>query len=941
MMYDIKEYLKKFFSSRLFVFFAVIAVIYTAILMRTFSLQIVNGASYQDKFKVYIKRTLNLEATRGNIYDCNGVLLAGNELAYAVTLADSGTYESKREKNPILNEELATIIRELHDNKETLVNNFPIVRGSDGTYSFNVSGNALKRFRAEIFGESSYDNLKYNKEFGFDESEATAQQIMDYLRYSESQNIGYHVSKDYDDLTSYEIVVLRYALSAYSFARYNTITVAEDVKDETVAYFNEHAHELTGVAIEERTIRKYYGGESISPIIGYTGKISDEEYAQLSKDDESYSTNDTIGKAGLEQYYENMLRGTNGEQQVYVNNVGKITQEISRKDSIAGNDLTLTIDSALQDGVYYLLEQEIAGIVYAKIKDGDIDINDVYYALVNNNVIDITHFDNKDAGAQEKAVYTVFTDKLDLALDTLDNQLNAEDPLTNKKMPDDMLDYFTYVMSLLKDHNILLPDKINTSDATYQKWSKGKLSPQEYLTYCISQQWVDISLLSVDEKYSDTNEIYSSLCSYILVQARSDKEFAKVVYKYMINDETISGKQLCLILFEQGVLDYDDDAVGKISNGSLSAYTFLLDKVNKIEITPAQLALDPCTGSCVLTDTKTGEVKALVSYPGYDNNKMANGVDAEYFASLQEDLSKPQYNYATQERTAPGSTFKMVSATAGLAGNAITTTSTIKCTGIFKEVSNEPKCWIYPSNHKTLNVSTALRDSCNVFFYTVGYRLSTTNSGNYSDSMGIDNIKKYASIYGLDQKTGLEIEENTPKIATEFPVMAAIGQSDNNFTTVSLSRYVTAVTTGKLYSYQLMKTITDTDGNIVQSREVDYTDISDTLTSEQWDSIHRGMRLVCSEHLDIFKDFGIAVAGKTGTAQQANKPNHALFVGYAPYNKPKVSIAVRIAHGYSSSNAAAVAKNILAYYFGEEKLEDILSIHADSVASSGVSSVTD
>lgn len=941
-MYDVKEFLKNFFSSRLFVLAALMIVIFASILMRAFSLQIVNGAAYQDKFTVYIKRTLNLEATRGNIYDCNGKLLAGNELAYAVTLADSGTYESKKQKNPILNEELATIIAELHDNNETLNNSFPIERSSDGTYSFNVSGNALKRFRAEIFGSSSYDDLKYNEEFGFEEANATAEQIMDYLRYSESQSVGFHVGKEYDDLTSYEIVVLRYALDAYSFARYNPITVAEDVTDETVAFINEHAHELTGVAIEERTIRKYFGGESIAPIIGYTGKISDEEYAQLSKEDESYSANDTIGKAGLEQYYESALRGTNGEQQVYVNNVGKITQVISSKDSKAGNDLTLTIDSDLQEGIYYLLEQEIAGIVYAKIKDGEIDINDVYYALVNNNVIDITHFDSEDAGTQEKAVYSVFSNKLDAALDSVEKQLNAEDPQVNNNMSDEMLDYFTYVISLLKEDSILLSNKIDTSDATYKKWTKGKLSPQEYLTYCISQQWVDITLLDVDEKYADTNEIYSSLCDYILTQARADKAFAKVVYKYLIDNGTVSGKQLCLILFEQGVLDYDDDAFNQISNGTLSAYSFLLDKVNRIEITPAQLALDPCTGSCVLTDTKTGEVKALVSYPGYDNNKMANGVDAEYFASLQEDLSKPQYNYATQERTAPGSTFKMVSATAGMAENAITTSSSIKCTGIFKEVSNEPKCWIYPSSHKTLNVSAALRDSCNVFFYTVGYRLSTTGSGNYSDSKGIGTIQKYASIYGLDQKTGLEIEENTPKIATEFPVMAAIGQSDNNFTTVSLSRYVTAVTTGKLYSYQLMKSITDTEGNVVESRNVDYTDISDTLTSEQWDSIHKGMRLVCSEHLkSTFNGLDVAVAGKTGTAQQANRPNHALFVGYAPYKNPKVSIAVRIAHGYTSSNAAAVAKNILAFYFGEEKLDDILSVNADSVNSSGTSSVTD
>ena len=95
----------------------------------------------------------------------------------------------------------------------------------------------------------------------------------------------------------------------------------------------------------------------------------------------------------------------------------------------------------------------------------------------------------------------------------------------------------------------------------------------------------------------------------------------------------------------------------------------------------------------------TGQIKALVSYPGYDNNKLANGVDADYYESLRDDKSNPLWNYATQEKTAPGSTFKLVTSTAGLAEGVIDTSSVIDCTGIFHEVSNEPKCWIYPGAH--------------------------------------------------------------------------------------------------------------------------------------------------------------------------------------------------------------------------------------------------
>ncbi len=205
------------------------------------------------------------------------------------------------------------------------------------------------------------------------------------------------------------------------------------------------------------------------------------------------------------------------------------------------------------------------------------------------------------------------------------------------------------------------------------------------------------------------------------------------------------------------------------------------------------------------------------------------------------------------------------------------------------------------------NVSEAIRDSCNVFFYTVGNRLAQKKTGTYSDANGISLIQKYAHIYGLDEKTGLEIVENQVKIATEFPVVAAIGQSDNNITTVALSRYVTAVASGKKYNYQLMNKIVDVDGKTIEQYKPDYEDISGTLTSTQWDAIHSGMREVVTT-MDRFQGFDIPVAGKTGTAQQTGHANHGLFIGYAPYDDPEITIAVRIANGYSSHNAATAAR---------------------------------
>ena len=876
-----------------------------------------------------------INAARGNIYDKNGKLLAYNELAYSISINDSTTYSSTKEKNKAVNAELAEILTVLKNNGETLNNDFKIDRKKDGTYSFNVSGSSLNRFRADVFGKGSADDLEYDKETGIDEANATAEQIMEYLMGKD--NFG--ISSKYDGDLAYRIVVVRYAMLGNRFARYKEVKIATDVSDKTVAYVNEHMDTLSGISVNEDMIRKYNYSEYFSSIIGYTGPISESEYTALHKKNEDYTQNDTVGKAGLEQYYETYLRGKNGERKFYIDNVGRISEIISSTDSVAGDDLYLSIDADLQMATYLALQNEIAAIVYSNIKSGEIPINDVYTALIGNSVINTEHFSKSKASDTEKSVLSVFKSRQKTTLGKIKQELTSSPEALNT-MSDEVLDEFTYIISMLKDDQVLLKNEIDTSDSVYQKWKDQKISPKEYLNYCITQHWIDISQLNVDEKYADSTEVYDALCKYILKNIKTDTEFSKIIYQYMITRGEISPRQLCLILFDQGVLDYDDATVNKLKNGSLSPRDFLMKKIYNIEITPAQLALEPCTGSCVVTDEKTGEIRAMVSYPGYNSNKLANGVDSEYFASLQHDKSSPLLNYATQQKTAPGSTFKLVSATAGLAENVITTSDQIRCTGIYNDISNKPKCWIYPGSHGLENVSEAVRDSCNVFFYTVGNRLAQKKTGTYNDANGIDLIQKYAHIYGLDEKTGLEISEYKSDIATMYPVMAAIGQSDNDITTVALSRYVTAVASGKKYNYQLMDRIVDASGKTVKKYKADYEDISDTLTDSQWDALHSGMRQVVST-MDRFQGFDIPVAGKTGTAQQTGHANHGLFIGYAPYDDPEITIAVRIANGYSSHNAATAARNVISYYYKETSMKDIKEMKAAGVNGNTRNSVAD
>lgn len=934
MFENIKEVFRMFFKSRLVVAGVVMTLLFGILLWRVFCLQIVNGDEYQNNYTLKIIKERTLNSTRGNIYDRNGKLLAYNELAYSVTIEDNGTYSSTDKKNKALNAEIAQIVTALEKNGDAITNEFKIDLREDGTYLYNVDGTSRKRFLADVYGETSYDNLKFDEKLGYDQANATEKQVMDYLMKER-----YNISEEYDTQMSYKITVVRFAMAQNGYQKYIATTIATDVSDETVAYISEHNAELQGVEVIDDTIRKYNDSVYFASILGYTGKISSEEYNKLSAADDSYTLNDVIGKGGIEQYMDAQLKGTKGSEKLYVDYLGKAVEVIDSVEPIAGNDVYLSIDRDLQMAVYELLEKEIASIVYSNIEnprsDISIPITDVYFALINNNVIDLEKFAADNASINEQTVHQVFVRRQETILNSIKSELSGTSDTPFSSLDEEHQDYITFIINRLKSNGILAASSIDTDDSVYAAWQEGTISPQKYLKYAISQNWIDITKFTVDEKYSDSAEIYNALCGYINDTISSEREFSKIIYEYLIKSDAVTGRQLCLILFDQGVLAYDEDEINGLESGSVSAAGFIKEKIRNLDITPAQLALNPCSGSCVITDTRTGELLALVSYPGYDSNRLANTVDSEYFNSIQNDKSLPQYNYATQQGTAPGSTFKMVTATAGLTENYISTTDQITDLGVYENVSNHPRCWIYSSggSHGSINVSEALRDSCNYFFYEVGYRLSTNNYAiGYDQQLGIDKIQKYAGMFGLDETTGIEIEESKPRIADEFPVMAAIGQSNNRYTTVQLARYVTAVANGgTVYKYTLLNKVTDSDGNVLQSFQPEVRNTVDVLNSTQWNAIHSGMRMVVEKTRE-FADFSVEVAGKTGTAQQnLNLPNHALFVGYAPYDNPEISIATRIVNGYTSHNAAEVSRNILSYYFEPENAEELLNGQAEQI----------
>ena len=215
-----------------------------------------------------------------------------------------------------LNAEISSIIENLEANGDAIDNDFGISLNDAGEYEFIHEGTSLQRFRADIFGHSSINDLKYNDRYDIDEANATADEIMEYLISDR-----FDISKDYDKAMQYKIAIVRYNMSLNTFQRYISTTIASDVSDETVAYIRENQNTLTGVDVEQKSVRRYVDSEYYSHIIGYIGPISTDEYEEL-KDTGDYDTTDVIGKAGIEQYMDSYLRGTKGSETVYVDNVG-------------------------------------------------------------------------------------------------------------------------------------------------------------------------------------------------------------------------------------------------------------------------------------------------------------------------------------------------------------------------------------------------------------------------------------------------------------------------------------------------------------------------------------------------------------------------------------------------------------------------------------------
>lgn len=361
----------------------------------------------------------------------------------------------------------------------------------------------------------------------------------------------------------------------------------------------------------------------------------------------------------------------------------------------------------------------------------------------------------------------------------------------------------------------------------------------------------------------------------------------------------------------------------------------LADNINKIANHGFSQENNPAdAGAAVVLNVKTGEVIAMASYPDYDPSAFVNGIDTNTWNYYINGDTKPLENKAISAMYSPGSTYKMVTALAGLETDTITPKTKINDTGVFRKYNSSWKCW-NRHGHGYLNVSQAIEHSCNYFFYDLG------------DRLGIDNLAKYSYYLGLGHKTGIELKGEIDGVLASNEIAkqenrvwnpgetisAAIGQSYNTFTPLQMAKYVAMIANrGKNLDVTIVKSIINPDGSEV-SRDEYESYVNEKLglqqenveemsfKEENIEAILEGMRGVTSESggtaYSTFKNFNIEVGGKTGSAQTGVQgKTNAWFVGFAPFDDPEIAIVVFVRNGGHGSYTAEVARDIIAQYFG-------------------------
>ncbi|WP_317854970.1 penicillin-binding transpeptidase domain-containing protein [Chakrabartyella piscis] len=918
-------------KNRIFILLCGILLLFSTLVVRLFELQIADGADYAQSTTASVSKVVNVPAPRGNIYDRYGRPLAQNTVAYSVQIDNSTVLELGDYRLSLLH----NLTDVLWSKNTTPDDDLPM--DASGIY-FTFTGDEKEIAEQETAWKSKIGLTKSQMDF-------TASDCLEYLfekyeapeSYSEAQKRTYvslamtlsdqnlmvltiteklvgfgetlsnelpmateypysfqfnnssakelnfkesiwmsEEELDYDSLETLSYlqeffglpsylpmdmvrntVGLRYAIYLQRYQQYQSVTVASDVTDKTLAYIEENNDIFNNVTIDTVSLRVYPEGETFSHILGYIRQMTESDYALYASDvDENgntiYSSTDIVGQTGVEKLYERELNGTDGKILIEVDSQGRQISELETTEPISGKDVFLTLDSELQRVAFETLEDQLRDAVITKLTTSTTDplsLIDLFTAMVKANHISATKI------------------------------LTAYEP---------------YQHGIYEEFLAANPD----------------FDPE-------------------DEDETAETKMQNYLLEGLLTGAFTTRD-------------------AMLIAIEQGTITATEEEIEALAQGGGDVYAMVLNRLQSGDLSPAETALDPCTGSVFVTDVNSGEVLVSVTYPSYDNNELVNVFNNEYYNNLLQDTNTPLVNRPLKQKKAPGSTFKMVTAMAGLETGVITPYTEIEDEGVYTATGTPyARCLIYSNygiTHGMVDLTFALEVSCNYYFYEVAYRLG--NAANNSTEAGITTMNEYAAAFGLNSTTGVELEEYVPTMASPYykerivklfnpdattsqtrwtdgdTIRAAIGQSVNSYTPAQITRYIaTLANGGTLYQLHMIDYLQNPDGSVYYETPEIIENVA-SFDEANVQAIHEGMLAVVEGDRGTmrtaFANFPVQVAGKTGTAEEdINRSSHSWLVCFAPYDDPQIAITVMIPFGEGTGALTSeVAKAIITEYLG-------------------------
>ena len=905
-------------KNRLFVLLVIVAAIFAVLVCRLFYMQIVNGEEASAGITSSVTREVSMPAARGNIYDRYGRPLAVNEAAFSIEIDDSIAvdYEDK-------NEQVVKLYEKMKENGYTVTDNLPISRDTEP--KFTISGDELEEWKTDIGLDKK--QMRYD-----------AARTLEYLYDS------YGLDETVDENKKREIVSLGINISDKNIMIMNLIMTIESNGGEIVDELPiSEDRPYTFIIENEKEIQRWKKDVSMEgEELDYTAEESMEYLIDLFGIPQNMSPAMQRKLAAVR--YSLYLQRFKKYQPVTV------AREINDK-----------IIAEVKENLDIFLGVSVETESMRKYEEGDKFSNILGYIRQISDE-ELKEYEQYGYDSGDIVGKTGIEKVMELELNGKDGKMLVEVDNMGRKIstleteaPVSGNDVF---LTIDKDLQIAaynyLEDALAEAIITRLTSELEKDVPvtlKQLFTSMIESGSISVSsIMKAEEGYQLT--LKNLILSYnkdIDISDSEQKTAAKQVLTKAVEDGTLSYTTMIFVMLEQGIITADDNYRSRIVSGELSPLEIIIDKLRTGDLTPAETNLNPCSGSVVVSDVNSGKTLALVTYPSYDNNELVNTFNNEYYNKLLEDPSTPLVNRPLMQKKAPGSTLKMVTAVAALETGIITPEQTIKDEGLFTKAGTPyARCMIYSLNgstHGYVNVSHALEVSCNYFFYDVSYMLGG-ETDDPTSLKGITILDEYYDAFGLNSPTGMEIGENPPSMASPSykeeimkwqnpeatpsqtrwtsgdTIRAAIGQSVNSFSAASMNKYIaTLANGGTRYKMHLIDKVKSSDGSVTQQTEEVVENIME-IDRANLDAVYEGMRLVTQGSKgtlrNVFKDFPIDVAAKSGTAEEnKNNSSHSWFVGFAPYDNPQIAVTVMIPFGdVSGSPAAVTARNIIGEYMG-------------------------